>query len=165
MSEAVRKSKSKPLGSSHSPAFDAVVELLGGDALVQAPLDTAMDTHALLKRGLTGRSVQHLLASLTGTHAADDVARAMGVSVRTFQRIKSAPEKHVSLELSGRAWMFAEVLAKATQVLGSQAEAEAWLDRPAMALEQAKPLELMETLTGTEMVRTLLTRIEYGVYT
>jgi putative toxin-antitoxin system antitoxin component (TIGR02293 family) len=59
----------------------------------------------------------------------------------------------------------AEILAKATDVLGSPANAQAWLESPAIALDQAKPLQLMDTSTGKEMVRTLLTRIEYGVYT
>ena len=35
----------------------------------------------------------------------------------------------------------------------SQAEAEAWLERPAMALERRKPIDLLSTPAGVETVR------------
>jgi len=40
-----------------------------------------------------------------------------------------------------------------------------WLDRPAIALENKRPIELLRTLPGPQLVEQLLTRIEYGVYT
>jgi putative toxin-antitoxin system antitoxin component (TIGR02293 family) len=76
-----------------------------------------------------------------------------------------APEKPLSVEQSGRAWKFAEILGRATELLGSQAEAEAWLERPAMALDQRKPIDLLSTPAGVEAIEEHLTRLEYGVYT
>ena len=75
------------------------------------------------------------------------------------------PTKLLSLEQSGRIWEFAEILARATSVLGSRQEAEGWLIRPAMALEQRRPLDLLATSEGRRMVEELLERMEYGVYT
>jgi putative toxin-antitoxin system antitoxin component (TIGR02293 family) len=57
------------------------------------------------------------------------------------------------------------VLAKATRVFGSCAEADAWLVRPAIGLEQQRPVDLLTTPEGLEAVMTFLTRLEYGVYT
>ena len=93
--------------------------------------------------------------------------KAVGMSSRTYYRWKknAAVEKPLSREQSGRVWKFAEILGRATDVLGSQAEAEAWLDRPAMALDQRKPIDLLSTPAGVETVEDHLTRIEYGVYT
>jgi putative toxin-antitoxin system antitoxin component (TIGR02293 family) len=59
----------------------------------------------------------------------------------------------------------AEILARATQVFGSQEEAEQWLERPAMGLDNNRPLDLLDTPAGVEMVEDFLTRLEYGVYT
>lgn len=57
------------------------------------------------------------------------------------------------------------ILRLATVVLGSKAEARRWLEAPAMALDQRRPIDLVETRDGEALVTTLLNRIEYGVYT
>jgi putative toxin-antitoxin system antitoxin component (TIGR02293 family) len=49
-------------------------------------------------------------------------------------------------------------------VFGSQAEAEQWLDRPAIGLDGRKPIDLLRTHPGTRLVSEYLTRIEHGVY-
>lgn len=59
----------------------------------------------------------------------------------------------------------AEILAKGTKVLGSQRDAEEWLERPAIGLNQRRPIDLLATPAGSEIIETFLTRIEYGVYT
>jgi putative toxin-antitoxin system antitoxin component (TIGR02293 family) len=87
------------------------------------------------------------------------------MSLRTIQRRKEAPSKRLNQEQSGRTWKFAEILAKATAVLGSQEEAEQWLQRPAMGLDQRRPLDLLATPAGVEIVQDFLGRLEYGVYT
>jgi putative toxin-antitoxin system antitoxin component (TIGR02293 family) len=60
---------------------------------------------------------------------------------------------------------FAEILAKATAVFGSQAEAERWLERPAIGLEQRRLIDLLTTPAGVRIVEEFLGRLEYGVYT
>jgi putative toxin-antitoxin system antitoxin component (TIGR02293 family) len=70
----------------------------------------------------------------------------------------------LSPEQSGRAWKFAEILGRAIDLFGSKPEAEAWLERPAMALGQRKPIDLLSTPAGVESLEEHLTRIEYGVY-
>jgi putative toxin-antitoxin system antitoxin component (TIGR02293 family) len=86
------------------------------------------------------------------------------MSLRTFQRRKHAPTKPLGQEQSGRTWKFAEILAKASDIFGSQEEAERWLDSPAIGLNQHRPIDLLATPAGLEIVEDYLTRIEYGVY-
>jgi len=43
--------------------------------------------------------------------------------------------------------------------------AEQWLERPAIGLDQWRPIDLMTTPAGLELVEDFLGRIEYGVYT
>ncbi|RZL04153.1 MAG: DUF2384 domain-containing protein [Rubrivivax sp.] len=52
----------------------------------------------------------------------------------------------------------------ATSVLGSQDAAAQWLLRPAMGLNQSRPIDLLKSTEGIIMVADLLTRMEYGVY-
>jgi putative toxin-antitoxin system antitoxin component (TIGR02293 family) len=56
-------------------------------------------------------------------------------------------------------------LAKASAVFGSQGEAERWLVRPAIGLNQHRPIDLLATPAGMEVVDEILQRLEYGVCT
>jgi putative toxin-antitoxin system antitoxin component (TIGR02293 family) len=72
------------------------------------------------------------------------------MSLRTFQRCRdpTASARPLTSEQSAHTWKFAEILAQATDVLGSQAEAEAWMERPAIGLEQHRPIDLLTTPAG-----------------
>jgi putative toxin-antitoxin system antitoxin component (TIGR02293 family) len=86
------------------------------------------------------------------------------MNLRTFRRRKDTPAKPLSQEQSGRAWKFAEILAKATDVFGSQEEAEHWLERPAIGLEQHRPIDLLATPAGIELIEQYLGRLADGVH-
>ena len=49
-------------------------------------------------------------------------------------------------------------------MLGSRTEAEQWLERPAIGLNQRRPIDLLATTAGVEIVENYLERIEHGVY-
>lgn len=49
-------------------------------------------------------------------------------------------------------------------MFGSQEEAEQWLERPAIGLDQRRPIDLLATPAGIELVEQYLTRLAYGVY-
>lgn len=124
------------------------------------------EVHAALMKGLPGSALQRLLGNLhvlSGSGAR--LAAAIGVSLRTVQRKKDDVSKRLTVEQAGRLWQFAEVLARATRVLGSQDAAERWLAHPAIGLNQRCPVDLLATPTGAKMVTDYLGRIQYGVYT
>ncbi|MEY4760532.1 MAG: hypothetical protein RLZZ200_388 [Pseudomonadota bacterium] len=142
----------------------AAARLLGGRRILHVAVNTPLQVHKVLERGLPAQSLGHLEQAVSVLGPAD-VHRAIGLSTRTIQRFRSAPFRALSPEQSGRAWKFAEVLARATDVLGTQTAAETWLDTPALALDGKRPLDLLATPVGTELVERLLGRIEHGVYT
>ena len=142
-----------------------VADLLGGPRILRHTVRSQLDAHDVVLQGLPGKALQHLIDRLSVLHKTASLEKAVGMSLRTFQRRKGAPAKRLSQEQSGRAWKFAEVLAKATSVFGSQIEAEQWLERPAVGLEQRRPIDLLATQPGVEIVETFLRRLEYGVYT
>ena len=67
-------------------------------------------------------------------------------------------------DLASKAWLFAETLAQATEIFGGKEEAECWMSKPAMGLDGQRPIELLQTVQGAELVNDFLTRLEYGVY-
>jgi putative toxin-antitoxin system antitoxin component (TIGR02293 family) len=95
----------------------------------------------------------------------DEATEALGMSVRTLQRHKNMPVVLLDVQQSGRTWKFAEILAKATRVLGSQEAAEQWLKSPAIGLDQRRPIDLLTTPAGVKLVEDYLGRLEYDVYT
>lgn len=141
-----------------------VAAMLGGAKILQRELRSPLDAHEMLLQGLPGRALSYLVENLVVLGRTASLEKAIGMSLRTFQRRKDAPSKPLSQEQSGRTWKFAEILAKATDVLGSQDEAEHWLERPAMSLDQRRPIDLLATPAGVELVEDLLGRIEHGVY-
>jgi putative toxin-antitoxin system antitoxin component (TIGR02293 family) len=143
-----------------------VADLLGGFRVLHRRLSNPLDAHELLSNGLPGAALTHLVSNLHVLRNPESLEKAVGMSLRTFQRRRdpAAKAKPLTAEQSARTWKFAEILAKATEVFGSQAEAEAWMERPAIGLEQHRPIDLLTTPAGVEVVETFLGRLEYGVY-
>jgi putative toxin-antitoxin system antitoxin component (TIGR02293 family) len=154
-----------------STAEDAVisrtVQLLGGRRTLHRLVHSRLEAHDLLQEGLPNDALNHLVnyVSILRAPHHGTLEKAIGISLRTYQRRKDAPRKPLSPEQSGRTWKFAEILGRAIEIFGSQAEAEEWLERPALALGQRRPIDLLSTPAGVESVEDHLTRLEYGVYT
>ena len=53
---------------------------------------------------------------------------------------------------------------RASEPFGDAAAAQRWLAAPAMGLDGARPIDLLRTLQGSELVAEFLGRLEHGVY-
>jgi putative toxin-antitoxin system antitoxin component (TIGR02293 family) len=140
-----------------------VAALLGGHRVLKHRLGGPLDAHEMLLAGLPGEALTYLERSLKFLDAAA-FEKAIGMSVRTVQRRKADPSQALNTEQSNRTWKFAEILAKASEVFGGQRDAEEWLSEPAIGLDGRKPIDLLATAAGTELVEVYLGQIEYGVY-
>jgi putative toxin-antitoxin system antitoxin component (TIGR02293 family) len=149
--------------SSVQSSVQLATELLGGRRVLHREVATEEDAHELVLRGIPGEAMAKLLAGVLSLSSTVLLA-TIGISARSFARRKAAPKTRLPVDESERLWRFAEVLAHATRVFGSQAEAERWLDRPAIGLDHRKPIDLLRTHPGTHLVSDYLTRIEHGVY-
>ena len=147
-----------------SPEFQGAVDLLGGSRFVNVVIHSELDVHLFLTHGLPRSALNHLIANVSILGKEENLKKAIGLSTRTTQRHKSDPEALLSEEQGGRAWKFAEILSKATEVFGSREAAERWLEKPALALNQSRPIDLLSTQIGTKQVETLLSQLEYCVY-
>lgn len=158
------EARTNETAAGEAKALARVARLLGGARVLRRPLRSALDAHEMIVRGLPAKSLTHLIDSLVVIRRTASLEKAVGMSLRTFQRRQDAPGRPLSAEQSGRTWKFAEILATATEVLGSQEEAELWLERPATGLDGRRPLDLLATPAGVELVEEFLHRIEHGVY-
>jgi putative toxin-antitoxin system antitoxin component (TIGR02293 family) len=141
-----------------------ITNLLGGRQVLRHLPRNPLEAHELLVQGLPIAALTHLIDNLLILRTNISLVKAVGMSIRTYQRHKDMPKVPLSQEQSGRTWKFAEILSRATAVLGSQEEAEQWLERPAIGLDQRRPIDLLTTPAGVELVDQFLKRLEYGVY-
>jgi putative toxin-antitoxin system antitoxin component (TIGR02293 family) len=139
-------------------------ELLGGRQVLRRALRSRLEAHDLLASGLPSRALDHLVRRVDILRLHGSLEKAVGISLRTYQRRKENLDQVLSPEQSGRTWKFAELLAWAIAIFGSQEEAEAWFERPALGLDQRRPIDLLSTPAGLETIEDHLTRLEYGVY-
>ena len=144
--------------------FHRIADIMGGAHTLKRRIDSRLDAHDAIVHGLPSDVLEHLVQNIQILHEPDVLQKAVGVSVRTVQRRRDTPAKTLSSEQSGRAWKFAEILSKATEILGDQQAAENWLVTPAIGLEQRRPIDLLATPAGTRLVEELLIRMDYGVY-
>jgi putative toxin-antitoxin system antitoxin component (TIGR02293 family) len=151
-----------PIPSSAEPSPERVAGLLGGPKTLRHRVKTPLDAHDLIREGLPSRALKHLTDRLV-VFTLTQAIMLCGMSLRTFQRL--TPGRRLSTEQSSRTWRFADILTRATDTLGSQAAAEAWLQRPQIALDQRRPVDLLETTEGARLVEDVLGRLAYGVYT
>ncbi|WP_417067964.1 antitoxin Xre-like helix-turn-helix domain-containing protein [Niveibacterium terrae] len=117
--------------------------------------------HRLVMRGVQKRFAR-TFSSAFQSLPREEVLRVIGVSERTLQRAQE--DDVLDPNASDRLLRLATVTEQAIDVLGTQEAAEAWLAKPAIGLDRNRPIDLLETSEGTELVKTLLKRMDYEVY-
>ena len=143
--------------SSRVPPMVAV--LLSGKAS-----DDRMAIYRAVKHGFPLQLVLDMIENSTVYKQSGVLSKIVGTSDRTLARRLKTPNEALTPEQSTRALNYAEVLEKATDVLGSRELAEQWMVKPARGLDGETPIDLISNSVGYELVTDFLTRIEYGVY-
>jgi len=92
------------LGDENGGELQKVAALLGGTRVLSR-LTSALDAHDLLLHGLPASAIDHLVGNLIFIGKTESLEKAVGTSLRTWQRRKDAPSKPLSQEQSGRAGM------------------------------------------------------------
>ncbi len=143
--------------------YSQVFSLLGRRGRQFSAVNTHQQVHELLQRGLPAAAVVSFSEQCAALPI-EDVLDLIGISKRTYARKKESPQDALSTVESNNLWKIAGLVTKASEVLGNRDAAERWFLQPALALNGQRPLDLAKTETGTELVRDLLLRMEYGVY-
>jgi putative toxin-antitoxin system antitoxin component (TIGR02293 family) len=123
---------------------------------------TPLQTHDLVTKGIGVANLRRFMNAFRLLDN-DQICKVIGTSERTLQRA-AEQAKPLDPNVSDRALRLASVTSQAIDVLGSQEAAERWLSSPALGLDGRKPIDLLQSSEGTDLVKTLLTRMDYGVY-
>lgn len=142
------------------PAIDKIIEILGINNIPQGKDNCTLD-YEVIRKGLPINAFKQVASYY---HIPESrMAYLVGVSARTISRLQ---KEHKPLNPTGsdRLYRLARIAAHALEVFEDPNTVGNWLSRPNRALGGAAPVEVLDTDAGTEQVRELLDRIEYGVY-
>ncbi len=140
---------------------EAIAEALGGRKVLGSTIKNPDDLTNLIRKGLPAVSITALAAKLGIGNSV--LSQKLGIPQRTLTRRLSQALVLTPAE-SDRTVRMARVYAIAVEMIGDRKKAIDWLSAPNRALGGEKPLDQLDTDTGTRMVEDILGRIAYGVY-
>ena len=135
------------------------IELLGGPDVIEAAPATELDLHDILCRRLPAKAAATLVSNLKILPVEEPIVleKVLGVSLDLLRRQSIPSSKRLDVARSWKVWEFARAIAKAECKFGILQRAETWLRSPSMG--SRRPLDLMLTPVGAEMVQRELTEL------
>lgn len=138
-----------------------LIVLLGGKISVHKSSLSGFDLIALSKAGITRKAIESL-AQHIGVSQKTFAEGILSISVKTIERKK--PTDKLDKKISSHVIEIAKVIQHAGEVFEDKEKVIRWFSKPNRALNQVKPVDMLDTLTGLQMVDDVLGRIEEGVY-
>ena len=137
----------------------AVLEVLGGSKTFRGKFSTTLDLVDLGEKGLSKASLLKLSSFLELSMA--QMARLLPVTERTIQRYSRT--RRLNRAVSEHILEIARVAVRGVDVFGDKDRFLAWMGRLNIALGNRKPLDLLASKLGIDLVIDELGRIEHGV--
>jgi putative toxin-antitoxin system antitoxin component (TIGR02293 family) len=135
-------------------------DLLGGTSVLGHKIDTEMDLYELGKEGIPKKALLNFAKSINISLRA--LTGMLNVTERTLQRKKDTDLLNETL--SEHILQLAEVYSRGEEVFLDMEQFKIWLDSSNRALGNRKPLALLSSRYGAQMVLNELGRIEHGVF-
>lgn len=140
--------------------YDRITSVLGGSFALGQVLHNELDLISVTRKGLP-KSVLQTLSSVLSI-SMEKLSGLLHISHRTLQRKSNSDLLNVySTE---QVLEIADVISKGIEVLGSLEAFKQWLHSKLRSLDYKTPLEFLDTSFGTQMVKSILGRLEQGVY-
>ena len=112
------------------------------------------------RKGVSYRAFAQFAKALSFSMA--DWARILNISGRTMQRLKKE-NRTLDQAMSERIFRIALLNERGSNVLGSPAGFVSWIESENVALGGMKPISLLDSTFGIDLVHDELTRIEHGI--
>jgi putative toxin-antitoxin system antitoxin component (TIGR02293 family) len=137
-----------------------LIDILGGAQVLKSGAGAGADLlRERIGAGLPFRSLESVRARLGLT--VPETASVLHMPERTMARRRQA--RRLAADESDRLYRIARIVAYAMDVLGSEANAVAWLRRPNRGFGGAAPLQHLDTDLGTRQIEEMLGRLAHGV--
>jgi len=140
--------------------YDRIVSILGGSLQVGQVVNSDIDLINISRKGLP-KSVVVSISNILGI-SMEKMSTLIHVSHRTMQR--KADDELLNVFRTEQILEIAEVISRGIEVLGTIDSFSKWLHTEIRALNYKKPLDFLDTSFGTKLIKDILGRLEYGVY-
>jgi len=137
-----------------------IQQFLGGPSIIGSP-QTDLDFVPIIREGFPFSVFTSLRERAQLSE--ETVCGSLRIAKRTAARRKQQSTR-LKADESELLLRLARVLAAATEVLGSEDKARAWLVAENRALGGAAPIKLLDTGIGFQEVMDVVHRVEHGVY-
>jgi len=139
---------------------ELTIEKIFQDEGIESPFQNRLELIKLVRKGISKKSILKLSELLS--LSVKDFAKLLPVTERTIQRYHA--NKRFKRDISEHIILIAEVVVKGLDVFPNQERLKKWLTAPNKSFDNTKPIELLDTSFGAQLVIDELGRIEYGVY-
>ena len=156
-----KERKSKRAVRRNSAMIPGIGYWLGVTRSVAMAIHSDFDIIRLGHSGITKAAIDQLAVymGISRKVIAEDI---FDVSVKTLER--KAPGTKLNKKISSHALEIAKVMQHAYEVFEDNDKIKLWINRENKALNNMKPVQIFDTLSGLNMVNDILGRIEEGVY-
>jgi putative toxin-antitoxin system antitoxin component (TIGR02293 family) len=137
----------------------AIEELLGGTEIIGHEIRNEMDLYEISKKGLPKKALVHLIHNLGFT--VKFMASLINITERTIQRKNDI--ELLDKVTSEQVLQIADIYSKGTHIFESSENFSTWITIENKALNNKKPIELLSSRYGAQMVLDELGKIEYGI--
>ena len=139
---------------------DTVFKWLDIRRKTKKPSNSSFAYMRIIKGGLKNKSIKSFIKHSNLTQK--QVSRLIHISERTLQR--NPPDKVINIGTSEKLVELSRLFYKGIEVFNDKEKFNTWLNRPNKSLEDQKPIELIETSLGIDLVFDELLKIEHGVF-
>ncbi len=140
---------------------DVTIEkLLGGTAVIGHSLKTEMDLYEISRIGLPKKALLHLVSNLNVSIRS--MSQLLNITERTIQR--KSDQDLLDVSTTEQILQIAEVFSRGNDVFGSTDNFQNWMNSENMSIGGRKPIELLPSRYGAQMVLDVIGRIEHGVF-
>jgi putative toxin-antitoxin system antitoxin component (TIGR02293 family) len=142
-------------------SYDRLSEVLKGSGIADTLVRSDWDLIDLSKKGLR-KSVLGTIAAQLGI-SLTDTAALLGMSLKEYN--EKTDDELFTTRHSEHILKLAELISRGKELWGEEQDKfKAWLQEDIPSLGGKKPVELLDTILGIEMVITLISRIIQGVH-
>lgn len=130
-----------------------------GDKSIEFELENRLDLIKLSRKGLSLKNLFSILEYTSLT--VKDLVKIIPLSERQLQRYSK--DQILRTDISVQLLQISELYSRGYEVFGSREKFRKWMEHPNMALSSVKPIELLDTSFGIQLVLDEIGRIEHGI--
>jgi putative toxin-antitoxin system antitoxin component (TIGR02293 family) len=142
------------------PFTPTVILLLGGRDIIQREIKHDFDLIEIAKEGLPKKALESLAANIS--FSTKEMAEVLNVSERTIQRYKD--DQKLGKDTSGKLIRLAKLYELGEETFGSLERFKRWMHASVPTLGGKRPIDLLDTALGYELIERELVWIEHGLF-